>query len=114
MWDMAQLHESFASLHSAIENEDYDEALSVSNKILSSHPDDVDAFKCKIVSLIQLKRFADVIQELKGSDKCEHELAYALYREKKHEEALSVLANVDDAGSLELKAQVLCCCCCCL
>eukprot|EP01127_Copromyxa_protea_P011288 TRINITY_DN2827_c3_g1_i1.p1 TRINITY_DN2827_c3_g1~~TRINITY_DN2827_c3_g1_i1.p1 ORF type:complete len:637 (-),score=196.71 TRINITY_DN2827_c3_g1_i1:27-1937(-) len=103
---MAQLHESFASLHTAIEDEDYEEVLAVSNKILSIQPDEPDAYKCKIVALVQLGRFVDVVQEL-GKEPGQHkyELAYALYRQKKHEEALAVLKDEEETG-LELKAQI--------
>lgn len=110
-----QLYESFASLHEAIENEDYSEALNVSNKILSLQPEDTEAFKCKLISLIHLKRFTDVIQVLSkgnGEDKHEpsteyaYELAYALYREKRLEEALTRLKGGDHSNWLELKAQV--------
>lgn len=108
---MAQLHDSFASLHSALVDEDYEEALSVSNKILSLQVGDEDALKCKVVSLIQLDRFTDVIQELeKEPGECGYELSYALYREKKHEEALRVLEGHDETNWLELKAQVSLCC----
>jgi tetratricopeptide (TPR) repeat protein len=105
---MAQLHESFASLHTAIQDEDYDEALNVSNRILASHPEDSDAHKCKILSLIHLNRFSDVIEELsRDTGQHTYELAYALYRERKLEEALHLLEKGEEDQWLELKAQVL-------
>ncbi|BES96309.1 unnamed protein product [Nesidiocoris tenuis] len=92
---------------------DYERILKTANKLLHSFPDDALAFHFRIVSLIQLSKFDDVLLAFgkyanltKG---LEFEKAYALYRLNKIEEALKVLDSVENPELKhdELRAQVL-------
>ena len=63
--------------------------------VLALAPDDADALRCKLVALINTKRFAEALEvcEKKPSiaKACAFEKAYANYRLNRHEEALETI-----------------------
>ncbi len=85
----------------------------MTNKILNLTPGDPEAFHCKVVCLLQLQRFEDVLKQMEDNEHLGVELsferAYALYRLNRVEEALRVLDGVakQDLRAKELRAQVL-------
>uniref|UniRef100_A0A0A9WRU6 Signal recognition particle subunit SRP72 n=2 Tax=Lygus hesperus TaxID=30085 RepID=A0A0A9WRU6_LYGHE len=104
----------YADLQKFGQVSDFERTLKTANKILHSFPDDSLAFHFRIVSLIQLSKFDDVILAFnkygttlgKG---LEFEKAYAFYRLNKVDEALKVLDSVEtpELKHNELRAQVL-------
>ncbi len=72
----------------------------MTNKILNVSPSDAEAFHCKVVCLLQLQKFEDVLRQLSDNDRLgaglAFERAYALYRLNRVEEALGAL---DEAGA---------------
>ena len=80
--------------------------------VLAQAPDDVDAFQCKLVALIQQDKFDEVLKVLASrKDRASYvfEEAYALYRLKKLPESLALIEKTSqtDKRALELKAQVV-------
>ncbi len=89
---------------------DYEKALKAANRILNAAPTDPDAFHCKIVCLIHLGRFEDILKQCEDKDQLlVFERAYALYRLNRVEEALELLELKKslETREKELKAQVL-------
>lgn len=110
---MAALHESFSALQAAIQGEDFDDAIKLSQNILVQSPNDPDALRCLVVSLIQTGRFSDALEQTSQPEHTKtffFERCYILYREKRFPEALALLKDAPDADKfLELKAQVPIC-----
>jgi signal recognition particle subunit SRP72 len=87
--------------------------------VLALAPDDADALRCKLVALINMKRFAEALDvcEKKPSiaKVCAFEKAYANYRLNRHEEALETIEAARVGGGQTwstvrmdlLRAQVL-------
>jgi len=107
---MAALHELFGALQTAVQGEDFEEAIKLSQKVLTQTPNDPDALSCLVVSLIQSGRFSEALEQISSPEHAKtffFERCYILYREKKFAEALELLKNAPDADRfLELKAQV--------
>ena len=114
-----ELPRLFSRLQAAIEGEDDEKALEISKKILEVSPEDQDALRCQVVSLIHLAKFDSALQLIrklnrkrKGGGEEERafqlEEAYCLYRQDKYGETLSVLSGLpsDDVRACELQAQV--------
>lgn len=92
--------------------EDYEKAIKVCNKILNLDSQDVTAFQCKVVAMIQAGKFADCLKQIEGSKhglELQFETAYCYYRLNDIVKSLSILEDVTNPGikHQELKAQVL-------
>lgn len=107
----------FSRLQRAIEDEDDEQALELTKKILELSRDDLDALHCQVVSLIHLSRFDAALQLIRSINKkrkggegkaYQLEEAYCLYRQDRYPETLSVLAGLprDEVKVRELEAQV--------
>lgn len=107
----------FARLQRAVQDEDDEQALELTKKILEVSPGDPDALHCQVVSLIHLSKFDPALQLIRSMNKKKKggegrlyqvEEAYCLYRQDKYPEALSALAGLpkDDVKVCELEAQV--------
>ena len=109
----------YAELSKLQQIQDWDKATKLCNKILNVAPSDGLAFHCKIVCLLQMQKFQDVLKQLSdpGNQKfgeldLSFEEAYCHYRLNDASKALDVL---DNAGSFkkegpkhrELRAQIL-------
>jgi len=105
----------FAELLSQQGSSDFERGVRTANKILHLSPHDADAFHCKMVCLLQLGKFEELLKQVfDNEDKVKVDLAfekaYALYRLNRSEEALDALnsaTNNKDVRVKELKAQVL-------
>ncbi|XP_064630339.1 signal recognition particle subunit SRP72-like [Lineus longissimus] len=103
----------FAELNKYGQNQEYDRALKVANKILQEVHDDEEAFHCKIVCLIHLNRFEDVLTQIRKNPKISgvlmFEKAYCEYRLNRTRDALVTLrfSQSEDLRLKELMAQVL-------
>ena len=112
----SELSHLFSALQRAAEDEDDQQVLDISKKILELSGCDADALHCQLVSLIHLSRFDSALQLIGSLNKNKKngekffqlEEAYCLYRQDKYEETLSVLSSMSqsDAKVLELMAQV--------
>nr|CAD7568768.1 unnamed protein product [Timema californicum] len=103
----------YSDLNRFGQNQEYEKALKAANKILQQRADELKAFHCKIVCLIQLSRFQDalkaIVKEPKLSLELVFEKAYCQYRLNQPQEALKTLDSGLTLSSKlkELKAQIL-------
>ncbi|XP_071447805.1 signal recognition particle subunit SRP72 [Hetaerina americana] len=94
-------------------NGEYERAIKTANKILHDNPDEVKAFHCKIVSLIQLSKFQEglnfITKNTKLSSGLIFEKAYCQYRLNQPQEALKTIECVSNLTPKlkELKSQIL-------
>ena len=102
----------FAELDEFIQAESHEEALAVCERILALAADDGDAFHCKLISLIELGRYAEAVQAVEAHGELaagrEFEHAYCLYQLNREPEALALLdqAGLDVARNAQLAAQI--------
>jgi len=94
------------------EQEDWEKAVKVCNKILNLDSNDVTAFHCKVVALMQAGRFAETLKQMDASKHqldLDFEVAYCHYRLNDPRKALAVLDGVANpqVKHSDLKAQVL-------
>ena len=113
--DGVEVPRLFSRLQRAIEDEDDQQALQLSQKILKIAHDDHDALRCKLVSLIHLSKLdtaLELINSLKKKkgwkSQFHFEEAYCLYRKEKYQESLSVISSLsrNDPRGMELRAQI--------
>ncbi|XP_018578059.1 signal recognition particle subunit SRP72 [Anoplophora glabripennis] len=104
----------YAELNRFGQNGEYERALKAANKILGVAPNELPAFQCKVVCLIQLSRFEEAISLLNKNSHFLQSLifekAYCYYRANKPEEALRTIRQSEeeiDFRTKELKAQIL-------
>nr|CAD7439751.1 unnamed protein product [Timema bartmani] len=103
----------YSDLNRFGQNQEYEKALKAANKILQQRSDELKAFHCKIVCLIQLSRFQDalkaIVKEPKLSLDLVFEKVYCQYRLNQPQEALKTLDLVLTLSLKlkELKAQIL-------
>jgi signal recognition particle subunit SRP72 len=103
----------FKELDNFIQENEYNKAIKSCEKILGLKPDDIDAFKCKVICLIHLGQYQDALDMLDSNSALSRDLvferAYCYYRTKKLNEALALIKNIPKPkpiGILELQAQV--------
>ncbi|XP_078587829.1 signal recognition particle subunit SRP72-like [Branchiostoma floridae x Branchiostoma japonicum] len=107
------LSQLFSDLNRAGQAGDFNKALKIATKILKQDPHDEKAYHCKVVSMIQLGQFNEVIRFMGGnyklSDPLKFERAYCLYRLNRTQEALEVIKKIPepDYRIKELLGQVL-------
>ncbi|KAB0801509.1 hypothetical protein PPYR_05863 [Photinus pyralis] len=106
------LSNAFLDLQRLGQNGEYDRALKVTNRILQLSPQDENAFNCKIVCLIHLSKFNEVLQLMQRqaalSKDLHFEKAYCQYRLNQTEEALATVEQAEQSYRIkELKAQIL-------
>ena len=102
----------YNTLHQQIEEEEFEDALLTSDKILKLVPDDAKALRCKIVCMIyenQIDGACKLAAKFRENIPCEFELAYTYYRLNKLDEAFQILEKSDkkDTAMKQLYAQVL-------
>ncbi|KAJ8923698.1 hypothetical protein NQ315_010279 [Exocentrus adspersus] len=104
----------YAELNRFGQNGEYERALKAANKILGVAPDELPAFHCKIVCLIQLSKFEEAINLLNKNPQFLQSLifekAYCYYRANKPEDALNTIDQSEeeiDFRVKELRAQIL-------
>jgi len=113
------LPQLFNELHRCCQNQEYQRVVQVANRILQDSPQDVDAFKCKILAMIHQSAFNDVVTLLNKNPPLSKgmvfEKAYAEYRLNRLDESLRTLTTcskeeeLSDAESFrrkELEAQI--------
>ncbi|EHA8590602.1 putative signal recognition particle subunit SRP72 [Cocos nucifera] len=106
------IEDLFSSLHSHVQNYEYEQAAKVADQVLAIAPGDEDAVRCKVVALIKsdaIDKALSAIQAFKGLpiDLRFHK-AYCLYRKNKLNEALELLDGLErDPMVLQLESQIL-------
>jgi len=114
--DTTSLYKELAALRPSSEfdpqQEDYEKAIKVCNKILNLEPGDGTAFQCKVVAMIQAGKFLDCLKQIENSKhglELSFEVAYCHYRLNEPAKALEVLDTVitPSVKHTELRAQVL-------
>ncbi|XP_076102018.1 signal recognition particle subunit SRP72-like [Mytilus galloprovincialis] len=107
------LQNLYAELNKYKNNQEYDRALKIVNKILQEDSTDATAFHCKIVCLIKEDKFDQALTSINKakdlSSGLHFEKAYCQYRLNRTKEALTTLRSVDkpDTRVKELLSQVL-------
>ncbi|KAH7724737.1 TPR Domain containing protein [Aphelenchoides avenae] len=93
---------------------DYEKALKAANKLIKQYPKETQAFKCKLIALIQLGQFDEALALLKKTPNHQmgdvsFEKAYIYYRKNQNDEALIELDKADGGETrvLELRGQLL-------
>lgn len=113
----SELPSLFSRLQRTLRDDDDEQALELTKKILELSRDDPDALHCQVVSLIHLSRFEPALQLIRSINKkrkggegklYQLEEAYCLYRQERYPETLSVLSVLprDEVKVQELEAQV--------
>ena len=110
----------YAELSKLQQIQDYEKAAKLCNKILNAAPSDGTAFHCKMVCLLQMGKFLEVLKQMNdpGNQKFENldlsfEEAYCHYRLNAASKALEVLDRQLESSSKEstkhseLRAQIL-------
>lgn len=107
------IEDLFTALNRHIERSEFDQAIKVSDQVLSVLPNDEDAARCKVVALIKndnIERALQTIQELSRRIHFDFSFfkGYCLYRQNKLDEALESLKGQEgNSGSLLLESQIL-------
>ncbi|KAL5017564.1 hypothetical protein ScPMuIL_007153 [Solemya velum] len=103
----------YSDLNRFNQNQEFDRALKVANKILQESPNEAAAFHCKVVCLMKQDKYNDaltVIHKTKPlSGSLRFEKAYCEYRLNRTQEACTTLKSIEspDYKAKELLAQVL-------
>jgi hypothetical protein len=113
MGDQQRVQQLFSAIQSDIPAGRHEAIVEAADEILTLHPNDIEATKCKLVALVKLGRFEEALNTL--SDGAAFERAYVLYRLKRNEEAAKVLAEVvvepnNKVPVKNLEAQIVRCC----
>jgi signal recognition particle subunit SRP72 len=104
------IHVHFSKIQEAIDSENWENVISIADKILKTTPEDKDALACKIAALIKNDQCGEALREIKSANDTKNsflfEHAYALYKEK-NVKAIQLLeeADVDEQKYYVLKAQ---------
>jgi signal recognition particle subunit SRP72 len=109
----ATIRQCCVDLVKAETSRDYERALKIANKMIRQYQKETYAYKCKLVSLIQLGLINEAFDFLKKTPAEQmgdvaFEKAYVYYRRNENEQAEKelALANQIDPGVIELKAQL--------
>ena len=103
----------FSQLRLCGEDGEHERGIKIANKILELAPEDRDAFRCKVASMVQLGQFQETITLLKKNGTLSSgmvlENAYCHYRLHKLNDALTLLksSKVQGDAEKELLAQIL-------
>lgn len=113
------LPQLFNELHRCCQNQEYQRVVQVANRILQDSPQDVDAFKCKVLAMIHQSAFNDVVTLLNKNAALAKgmvfEKAYSEYRLNRLDESLRTLSISKEEEGLsdnesfrrkELEAQI--------
>ncbi len=108
----AKIRRMFNALKQQIEEEEFDEALPICEKILKLDPNDSKALKCKLVCMIhenQIEAACKLAGKIREKVSCEFELAYTYYRLNQLDKAFKVMESADKKNTAmkQLYAQVL-------
>ncbi|PRP73489.1 signal recognition particle protein [Planoprotostelium fungivorum] len=106
---MSTVEAQFKELNSSIQASDYDKTVQIADKILSANQNDVEAFQCKVVALIQNGDYPAALKAIETKPEgFQFEKAYVLYRLKDFEGSLKVLTQISDKSErvLHLEGQV--------
>lgn len=113
------MEQQFAKLDTAIKEEDFEKVIQISDLILLKYPNDIEANKCKVITLMKQEKYADAIRVINkiATDKVRQSLAfekaYSLYSLKKYAEAEALLSELnsktiaENDSLLAVKAQLL-------
>jgi len=104
---------SLTAALSRVSLDDHEEVLKIAESTLKKTPSDITAQHVKVVALLKLDRYSDVIRLVKDArpelkEKVWFEYGYALYRSEKPEEAVAILeAHGGERGINHLLAQAV-------
>ena len=101
MSEKVDLQKTYIELDETIKKGDHTQCLNLSNKILSAYPNEKEALKSKIISLIYLGKSDELIsfiEEKKLEETNILEYAYALYDNKQYQKSIDIL-NKDKSNS---------------
>jgi len=101
------LPQLFSELHRCCQNQEYNRVIQVANRIIQDSPQDVDAFRCKILAMIYQNAFNDALTLMNKNamgKSMVFEKAYAEYRLNRMDEALRTLTSIqqDNLSAAEL------------
>ncbi|CAK4946720.1 unnamed protein product [Aphanomyces euteiches] len=98
----------FTELHAALEQENYQKAVDLSNKIRAKAPNDADAIRVKCQSLLRLGKFDKALEVAAKVPELKVEQAYCLYKLQRVQDALNVISTFPEPKTksvLHLEAQ---------
>ncbi|XP_022856184.1 signal recognition particle subunit SRP72-like [Olea europaea var. sylvestris] len=107
------IEDLFASLNRHIERSEFDQAVKISDQVLSIAPGDEDAIRCKIVALIKndsVDKALSAIEQYSNKSWIDFVFfkAYCLYRKNKLDEALESLKGQEkNSAMMLLESQIL-------
>ncbi|KAL2507873.1 SRP72 RNA-binding domain [Forsythia ovata] len=107
------IEDLFASLNRHIERSEFDQAVKISDQVLSIAPGDEDAIRCKVVALIKNDSVDKALLAIEAcSNKSSIDFvffkAYCLYRQNKLDEALETLKGQEkNSAMMLLESQIL-------
>eukprot|EP01080_Neovahlkampfia_damariscottae_P001057 gene1057-10576_t len=97
----------FEKISGAIEEEEHEEVIELSDKILALSKDNNIAKECKMVALIHNGDYQDALSEMnKYGSHSALAKSYCLFRLEKYEEALKELKDDKDIGNKQLLGQI--------
>jgi len=114
--EIGKLYKELAALRPSEEFdpevEDYERAIKVCNKIINLDTSDSTAFHCKVVALMQIGKFTEVLKQIDSSKHqidLQFETAYCHYRLNEPSKALAAIDSIPNpqVKHLDLRAQVL-------
>ncbi|CAL0324901.1 unnamed protein product [Lupinus luteus] len=102
----------FTTLNRHINSSSFQNAVKLSDQILTIAPSDEDAIRCKVVALIKDDRIEDALSAIRSSKKSLDDFgflkAYCLYRQNKLDEALDSLKALERTDeTMLLESQIL-------
>ncbi|PIA51387.1 hypothetical protein AQUCO_01100306v1 [Aquilegia coerulea] len=110
----SQMEDLFTSLNRHIQNQNYEQAVKVSDQVLALSPGDVDAWRCKVVSLIKADNIDKALLTIQDSERKNRSIdfsfdkAYCLYRKNNLDEALESLKGKEEtSATMLLESQIL-------
>ncbi|KAG0332212.1 hypothetical protein BG004_001348 [Podila humilis] len=101
------IRQLFGELERHVKREEYEKALTITDKILTIDSKDKDALHCKAITLIRLERYADALAILSRplEGKFVFEKAYCLYRTNQLNDGATLIEN--RRNELKAKGQAL-------
>ncbi|KDP26748.1 hypothetical protein JCGZ_17906 [Jatropha curcas] len=106
------IEDLFTTLNKHIQRSDYEQAVKVSDQVLSISPADEDAIRCKVVALIKADSIDDALSTIQAAQRVPIDFsfvkAYCLYRQNKLNEALESLKGQErNTETMLLESQIL-------
>ena len=108
MVEKLDIHQTYSEINEAIEKEDHQRILNLSEKILKADPKEKEAFQCRMISLVNLGENDQIISIIEKSNLQKEyllEYAYALHEKKRFDDSTKVLKE-NETNRPDLKNRI--------